>query len=76
MIHIAIILNCLALIALSYAVWREISDNKSHWKATTHELAQVWESINTLELVDPERVGEPTVCAVPDEYIEKLSKAK
>ena len=70
MIIVAIVLNSLAVIALAIALLNEANANKSHWKAVTHELEQVWDSVNTLELVDPERVGEPTVCAVPDEYIE------
>lgn len=73
MFNLAIIFVSLAIIALSFAMLKEISDNKSHWKATTHELAQVWESINVLEGVDPEKVGEPVCCAIPDEDLENYT---
>lgn len=59
MVTLGFILVCLAIIALSLALLNEISDNKSHWQAVTHELAQVWESVNVLEGVDPSKVGEP-----------------
>ena len=59
MVTLGFILVCLAVIALSLALLNEISDNKSHWQAVTHELAQVWESVNILEGVDPSKVGEP-----------------
>jgi len=32
---------------------------KSHWEATVNELELIWESINELQGVDPEKVGEP-----------------
>ena len=59
MVTLGFILVCFAVIALSLALLNEISDNKSHWKAVTHELEQVWESVNVLEGVDPSKVGEP-----------------
>lgn len=73
MFNLAIIFVSLAIIALSFAMLKEISDNKSHWKATKHELEQVWESINVLEGVDPEKVGEPVCCAIPDEDLENYT---
>lgn len=73
MFNLAIIFVSLAIIALSFAMLKEISDNKSHWKAAKHELEQVWESINVLEGVDPEKVGEPVCCAIPDEDLENYT---
>ena len=73
MFNLAIIFVSLAIIALSFAMLKEISDNKSHWKATKHELEQVWESINVLEGVYPEKVGEPVCCAIPDEDLENYT---
>lgn len=76
MIHLAVIFDSLAIIALALALWKEISDNKSHWKATKHELEQAWESINELEGVDPAEVGNPKSCIVSDEELEKIRAEK
>ena len=75
MFVIYIILSVLVIysFAISVIVWNEASASKSHWKATKHELEQVWESINVLEGVDPEKVGEPVCCAIPDEDLENYT---
>ena len=74
MFVIYIILSVLVIysFAISVIVWNEASTNKSHWKATQHELEQVWESINVLEGVDPEEVGGPMCHKVSDEELESI----
>lgn len=73
MIHIAVIFNSLAIIALAFALWEEIVDNKKDRKSTTNELNQVWDSMYEYTAVDPDRVGEPICCAVPDEDLENFT---
>ena len=72
----AVILNSLAIIVMAIVLFNEISTNKSHWKATTHELEQVWESINILENEDPATVGEQKFCRVPEEDYELIRGKK
>ena len=62
MISLASVLNSLAIIVIAIVLSKELSDNNSHWNAVTHELYQVWDSINELEGVAPETVGEPSEC--------------
>lgn len=46
---IAILLIGIVVIILTYVLCDERERNKSHWKATEHELNYIWNRINILE---------------------------